>query len=209
MNFNDKFCYEVQNSAIDIDKCIDYVNTEDWQSYLQFGEKYAGFHGIGLTAKEDSPTPELDSLMIYQDVSRHSGPKAETNWQQMTTPTRHVHGYIQQVFSRFKLVPHRARFAKIDPGKKISLHTDDYMENMTRVHWPIITNSKNYMLGYNSTTRKIDKYNFEVNKCYAINTNVVHGFINDSTESRIHLIVNFDVHFDQFKIYAENGLFTL
>jgi hypothetical protein len=50
-------------------------------------------------------------------------------------------------------------------------------------------------------------YNFEVEKCYVINTNVVHGVINRSSISRIHLIVNFDISFEELKKHKEYGLF--
>lgn len=207
MNFNENFCFEVANSAIDIEKSIDYLNREDWTSYKEINEQYDGFYGIGLTCDSKSQTPDLDSLMVHQAISRRSK-KSDNNWQLMTDHTRHVHGYVAELFSKFKFLPHRARFAKIDAGKKIGMHTDDYMENMTRVHWPIVTNDDNYMLGYNEHTKKIDRYNFKVGHCYAINTNVLHGFINRSSISRIHLIVNFDISFDELKYYTNSGLFT-
>jgi hypothetical protein len=207
MNFNDKFCYELSNSSIDINRCIEYLKDEKWYSLgEEFDEKFSGHHGIGLTATSDSSTPHLDSFTPYQDISRKPD-IVEKNWQLLTTPTESVRGYMKEVFDRFKFIPHRARFAKIDPGQKIGMHVDTYMENMTRVHWPIITDPEAYMLGYNEDTRKIDRYNFEVEKCYVINTNVVHGVINRSSISRIHLIVNFDISFEELKKHKEYGLF--
>jgi hypothetical protein len=208
MSLNEKFCFEISNSSIDISQCISYLNSETWSSYTQFDEKYQGFYGIGLTSFEKSDSPELDSLKIYQDISRTRNKKeSDINWQLMTNHTHHVHDYIKELFDRFKFLPHRARFAKIDPGKKIALHTDDYTENITRVHWPIITNSDNIMLGHNLDTKKIDRYYFESGKCYAINTNVLHGVINNSTLARVHLIVNFGISFEELKSHAKSGLF--
>lgn len=205
---NSNFCFEIENTALDLSLCKEYLSREPWTDYLRFGEKYEGFFGIGLTGFADSAEPEIDSLSIYQSVSRVRADKpSDVNWQLMTVPTKHVHGYVGEIFSRFKFTPHRARFAKIDPKRKIGLHTDDYMEGMTRVHWPISSNPQNSMLGYNKDTRKIDKYYFEPGHCYAINTNVVHGFINDSDEERIHLIVNFDIPFEQMKEHITTGLF--
>ena len=210
MNYNEDFCFEIFNSSIDVQKCIDYLNNEDWESYTQFDESYQGYHGIGLTSASNSITPDLDSLMIHQKIARHRTDDKEIfNWQIMTDPTRHVHGYVKEIFSKFTLIPHRARFAKIDPDSNIALHTDDYTENVTRVHWPIITDDNNYMLGLNQDTRKIDRYNFKSGKCYAINTNILHGVINRSNIARIHLIVNFNVSFQEFKHYAKDGLFKL
>jgi len=206
-NFNDKFCFEVFNSSIDIEKCIDYLNNEVWQPCSQFGDQYAGHYGIGLTAAKDSTTPHLDSLTPFQDISRRPE-VVEKNWQILTEPTDSVRGYMKEIFDRFKFIPHRARFAKIDPGQKIGLHIDTQMEHMSRVHWPIITDRNALMLGYNEDTRKIDRYNFEVGKCYVINTNVVHGVVNRSDQPRIHLIVNFDISFEDLKQHANTGLFV-
>lgn len=206
MSFNDKFCFEMFNSSIDIDRCIDYLNREEWQACSQFGEQYSGHYGIGLTAADDSETPRLDSITPFQSISRRPD-KVEKNWQLLTKPTDAVHGYIKEVFDRFKFVPHRARFARIEPGQKIGLHIDSDMEHMSRVHWPIITDPESIMLGYNESTKKMSKYHFEVGKCYAINTNVVHGVINRSNISRIHLIVNFDIPFEELRHHANTGIF--
>lgn len=194
------FTFQIKNTELDIPRMLDYLDTEERTPYTVFDPKYKGFEGIGLTSFAGS---DLDALRIEQEVSMDRKVNAaEKNWQLMYTPTKHVHGVVAELFDKLKFRPMRARFAIIHPRNVIKTHTDDYMEKMTRVHWPIITDEKNFML--NGAKR----HHFAVGECHAINTNLPHGFINSSdTVTRIHLIINFDVEFEQLREHSETGLF--
>jgi len=206
-SLDSKFCFEIFNTEINLKNCIELVNQTDWFSYENFDKKYEGYHGIGLTGFENSANIELDSLTIYQEISRKTdNDKSEINWQNMSARTKNVKGFMIDFFDNLKFKPQRARFSKIDPGKSISLHRDDYMENMTRVHWPVISSPENIMFNYDEENKKIDRYYLEPGRCYAINTNLLHGIKNNSNISRVHLIINFSVPFEKMKEYSSKGL---
>jgi len=201
------FCFEIQNSSIDIDKCKQLIDNCGWTAYTHFDPKFEGYYGIGLTGFSGSTDIELDSLKIYQDISRKADKNANIlNWQKMSTRTKNVTGYLEEFFNNLKFAPQRARFSKIDPGKSIALHRDDYMENMTRVHWPIYSMPGNIFFNYNEKNKKIDRYFLKPGHCYAINTNLLHGIVNNSSDPRIHLIINFDINFEKLKGFCQEGL---
>lgn len=195
-----KFTFQIKNSELDIPRVLKYLETEERTSYTVFDPRFVGFEGIGLTSFSGS---NLDALRIEQKVSMdRKVNEAMVNWQLMTERTKHVHGIVAELFDRLKFKPMRARFAIIHPRNVIKQHTDDYMEEMTRVHWPIITDEKNIMIGDGK------RYHFSVGECHAINTNLPHGFVNGSDDcTRIHLIINFDVPFIELVKHAETGLF--
>jgi hypothetical protein len=203
---NNNFCYEILKSSIDIEKCISLIEDCGWFSYEKFDNKFSGYYGIGLTGFENSDDIEIDSLKIYQDISRNPTEKETINWQQMSTRTKNVKGYIEDFFNNLKFPPQRARFSRIDPGKSIALHRDDFMENMTRVHWPIHSLPGNVFFNYDDTTKKINRYFLKPGHCYAINTNLLHGIVNHSSEPRIHLIINFNISFEEMKQHIEGGI---
>jgi hypothetical protein len=217
MNMNNKiispsldnpFCFEILNTNLDLEQCLKLLNESDWFSYENFNKDYQGYYGIGLTGFENTENIELDSLTIFQKISRKSNTDEQSiNWQRMSTRTKNVRGVLSDFFDKLIFEPQRARFSKIDPGKSIPLHKDELMSNMTRVHWPLYSLPGNIFFNYNESSKKIDRYFLKPKHCYAINTNLLHGIINKSSEPRIHLIINFNINFEELKNYSCKGLF--
>jgi hypothetical protein len=86
----------------------------------------------------------------------------------------------------YNFTEHASFMAKLEPQGKIHMHKDsgEFLETIHRVHIPIQTNSNCFYI-----VDDID-LNMEVGKIYEIDNTRTHGVVNNSNDSRIHLVVN-------------------
>ncbi len=117
---------------------------------------------------------------------------------------------MEEIFNSLSLKPLRARFSKMQPRSSVPRHIDDFSENVTRVHWPIVTDEKNVFCFY-SGNKLVEKVHMPVGKCFAIDSTVPHAFFNFSEKvERVHLVINFGISFKEFKAWSQvNPLFKL
>lgn len=79
------------------------------------------------------------------------------------------------------------QFSLLPPNKKIKIHYDSglHFSLSHRIHLPVITNEKVlFFIGD-------QKFNFKTNQLVEINNKKGHYVENNSTESRIHLIIDY------------------
>jgi len=84
--------------------------------------------------------------------------------------------YIEEIIEEFKLF--RTRLMCLKPLSCLTWH-DDYSQ---RIHVPIITNDKCFMVIENS------KINLEIGYAYQVDTTKMHTAINASLENRYHIV---------------------
>lgn len=203
-----------KSAAIDVEKVIASLKDRNWVNYAEYGAGVAGYSGIGLTSRSNKPEHINDSVEIPQSVgsfdrdSKGSNEWENTNWQELSVWNANVTDEIQSIFSRMKLKPLRARFARLAPRTVIPPHIDDHAETITRLHWPLVTDQKNFFCFYDDS-RVVERVHMEVGHCYAVDTSVRHGFMNLSKHvERVHLIVNVGMGYLEFRQWCEsNDLF--
>lgn len=202
--------FELPDSySIDLDRIRSEIKNLTWLSYGEDtrtpGAK--GYHGIGLTCRADSPRPELDALLVYQDLRPDIKPNAHSfNWQEMDQLTPNAQGYLKEVLFSLGLAPGKARLAKLDSGSKIPPHRDDYCQNITRIHWPIQTDKKNFFNFYDEEMKLVERVNMREGRVYAVDPNWPHSFQNYSkVVDRIHLIINVNMDLLSFYQFVTSG----
>lgn len=212
MNEKNQNWFQLPESAeIDVAPLLNQFKQHKWTEYEEYGANVKGYSGIGLTSRSASPEHINDSVEIPQSVGTfelgNSGAEqwSDINWQKLSVWNPNVTGALESLFRRMALKPLRSRFAKLNPRTTIPPHIDDYSENITRLHWPLITDEKNYFCFYDSA-RVIERVSMEVGKCYAVDTSVRHGFMNLSkVTERIHLIVNVGMSFNDFRAWCQTN----
>ncbi len=209
MNDNAKPWFELpERSQLQVDRFAAYLKNQKWTDYNDLGEAFSGYQGIGLTSRSENPEHVDDALEVLQSVGTFEQKGADYNWQEIAVWNKNVSEYVEDVFRNLNLAPLRARFAKIMPRTSIPAHVDEFSENITRLHWPIVTDEKNIFCFYDES-RVIERVQMVAGHCYAVDTSRRHGFTNFSrTTERIHLIVNVGMGFNDFaKWIAKNNLF--
>lgn len=210
------FWFQLPESAsIDPSLLVDQLSSREWTSYEEYGAGIEGYSGIGLTSRSASPEHINDSVAIPQSVGTFEldGKAAEqwsgVNWQELSVWNPNVTGVLESLFKSMALKPLRSRFAKLDPRTVIPPHIDDHSSTITRLHWPLVTDEKNFFCFYDSS-RVVERVQMEAGKCYAVDTSVRHGFMNLSKSTkRIHLIINVGMGFSEFRHWCKsNPLFT-
>lgn len=80
----------------------------------------------------------------------------------------------------------RVVFARLNPGDKISEHTDEgqYSESTDRFHFVLTTNPEVIMSSGNET------HHIDPGEIWWFNNHIDHSVVNNGTTSRIHLIVD-------------------
>lgn len=197
------------SAALDVRRVEAYLNGRAWTDYQDIGESFSGYHGIGLTSRSEKPEHVNDALEVLQSVGSFETDDSKTyNWQEIGVWNANVEAYIQEVFQNLNLPPLRSRFSKLLPRTTIPPHIDDYSDRVTRLHWPIVTDEKNFFCFYDDE-RVIEKVNMKVGRGYAVDTSRRHGFINFSRSvERIHFIVNVGIPFAEFSKWIQhNDLF--
>lgn len=92
---------------------------------------------------------------------------------------------------------HRIRFMRLTPGGgELTRHTDQVdpdsglnINNLSRLHFPIRTNSK-VKFGVWEPTGNKKEVNMKVGECWVLDTRKPHTVINEGDEDRIHLVVD-------------------
>lgn len=196
------------NAVLDEARLVSYLETHRWTDYNEMGEAFVGYQGIGLTSRSEKPEHINDALEVLQSVGDFEQASADYNWQAIDVWNQNVTDYVETVFKSLNLRPLRARFSKLQPRSTIPPHVDEFSENITRLHWPIVTDDKNFFCFYDES-RVIEKVPMLPGRCYAVDTSKRHGFINFSKKvERIHLIINVGMGFQDFsKWLSGNSLF--
>ena len=55
------------DERIDADWYLKQIDHDKWIDYREFSDVSSGYYGISLMQKENSSTPELDSLTVFAD----------------------------------------------------------------------------------------------------------------------------------------------
>ncbi len=190
---------------LDIEKMRSYLHNKKWVDYSEYGTDFSGYSGIGLTSRSNNPEHITDSVKVPQSVGTFQTEMENYNWQAISVWNENVSDYMKDFFQSLTLQPLRARFSKMEPRSTVPRHIDDYSKNITRVHWPIVTDDKNMFCFYNGETL-IEKIHMEAGSCFAIDTSVAHAFYNFSkVTQRIHLIINFPMSFSDFRLWIQNN----
>lgn len=197
-----------ESNAVDTEKALAYLNQKSWVDYAEYGNDFGGYSGIGLTSRSDKPEHVNDSVEVLQSVGSYEKSLAEFDWQSISVWNHNVSEYMEIIFKELNLKPLRARFSKMQPRSTVPRHIDDFSENVTRVHWPIITDDKNVFCFYEGN-KLVEKVHMPVGQCFAIDSTVPHGFFNFSkVTERIHLVINFGMNFQEFREWIKvNELF--
>lgn len=205
-----KAWFELPESAsLDIGRIETYLKRRTWTNYQDIGESFSGYHGIGLTSRSENPEHVNDALEVLQSVGTYESDESKSyNWQAIGVWNSNVEDYVKEVFQNLNLAPLRSRFSKLQPRTSIPPHVDDYSDRVTRLHWPIVTDEKNFFCFYDDQ-RVIEKVHMKVGRGYAVDTAHRHGFINFSKSvERIHFIVNVGMPFAEFSEWIKtNDLF--
>lgn len=104
---------------------------------------------------------------------------------------RYAEGMLGEILDKFKGKVTRARLACLKAGFTISPHVDYDPSYITRLHIPLITNNNVKM--YIQRGTDIAEYTMPADgRIYFFNSGLKHWVKNNSTQDRLHLIV--DVH---------------
>ncbi len=171
------------DERIDADWYLKQIDHDKWIDYKNLTDKSSGYYGISLMQKENSSTPELDSLSVFADddskvnIIREDIPEGFKNFLKLFT------------------VPiSKARLAKITSKGLLPPHIDTGYENITRLHWPLQTSGNSYWHWYENNKRT-ETLNLESGYGYAMNTNIMHSVQNKDSSDRIHLVLNVDMSY--------------
>ena len=171
--------------TIDAEWYLNQIDHDKWIDYKNLTDKSSGYYGISLMQKENSSTPELDSLSVFDDDD------SKVNIIREDIPEGFKH------FLKLFTVPiSKARLAKITSKGLLPPHIDTGYEEITRLHWPLQTNDKSYWHWYENKKR-IDTLHLKSGFGYAMNTNVMHSVQNKGMLDRIHLILNVDMSYNR------------
>lgn len=80
-------------------------------------------------------------------------------------------------------------------GGNLPIHTDTVIgawpSDITRMHWPILSNNESFFEFYDDTrTKIIENFYMKVGKAYCPDVSIPHRIINRGNTDRIHLIAN-------------------
>ena len=130
--------------------------------------------------------------------------KGENNSYQYTSAMEGCR-YLQQILENIPTDIYLVRILRLGPGGRIKFHTDkdifSQKEDIIRCHIPIITNhGVKFQLGYPLSSPAPGFYiwdasvfyerHLEVGKLWYTNVNALHGVVNNSSEERIHLVID-------------------
>lgn len=111
--------------------------------------------------------------------------------------------YLDTVLSTFKCPLEAVRLLKLDAGAVIKEHKDIelcYEQGSIRIHIPIITNDKvEFYLDK-------ERINCKEGECWYMNFNLPHNIINNSSEARIHLVIDAVVNDWVKELFEQPGL---
>lgn len=198
-----------ESAALNVDRFEGYLKRRQWTDYQEIGESFSGYHGIGLTSRSEKPEHVNDALEVLQSVGSYESDESKAyNWQEIGVWNANVQDFVKEVFQNLNLPPLRSRFSKLQPRTTIPPHVDDYSDRVTRLHWPIVTDEKNFFCFYDDQ-RVVEKVNMKVGRGYAVDTARRHGFINFSKSvERVHFIVNVGMSYAEFSKWIQtNDLF--
>ncbi len=171
------------DERIDADWYLKQIDHDKWIDYREFSDVSSGYYGISLMQKENSSTPELDSLTVFADDD------SEVNIIREDIPDGFKH-----FLSLFTVPISKARLAKITSKGYLPPHIDRGYENITRLHFPLQTSNNSYWHWYENNKR-VDTLQLESGYGYAMNTNVMHSVQNKDKTDRIHLVINVDMSY--------------
>ena len=171
------------DERIDADWYLKQIDHDKWIDYREFSDVSSGYYGISLMQKENSSTPELDSLTVFADDD------SEVNIIREDIPDGFKH-----FLSLFTVPISKARLAKITSKCYLPPHIDRGYENITRLHFPLQTSNNSYWHWYENNKR-VDTLQLESGYGYAMNTNVMHSVQNKDKTDRIHLVINVDMSY--------------
>jgi hypothetical protein len=110
-------------------------------------------------------------------------------------PTELCVGYMQEIvnaITELGLCPTKIRISCLPPKGHSSIHRDYPSEHYrARLHIPILTNTQNCHILYDSNDKEIVRTNMKADgSAYMFWVNLKHQYINQSNESRYHLVMD-------------------
>lgn len=149
------------------------------------------YKSAGLSYMKNSKSPDFDVIDDLENDRANLGADNFVLKENIPTSILEIINKVSLGFGTSKV-----RFSKLFKGIIIPWHIDYNCENITRVHLPIITNTKCFY--FYKHDGKIVPGKFEVGKFYALNTTYEHCVKNNGEEDRIHLIINVNTSFENY-----------
>ena len=172
--------------------CKESFFKEEGAEFLQ-SEKYKQLYLTEFDSSKCSKKISLHETNIFERSKRlnpeHPSYLPEADEYNYGIKNSLVCGEIEKVLNCFKASLTRVRFANLDANFKLKPHLDYDPSYVTRYHIPIKTNED--CLVCVERNGKIIKKHFPADgQVYFLNTGLKHWAENNSTENRIHLIVD-------------------
>lgn len=157
------------------------------------GEKYKQLYLTEFDQSKKSNKVNLHNTTIFERTKRlkpdHPNYLPEADERNYGIPNLFVDGEIKKVLNLFRSPLGRVRFAYLAPGFKIKPHVDYDPSYIVRYHIPLLTNIQCTLGSITNKNTKIVNLPADGN-VYFINTGYKHWAENNSSEPRIHLIVD-------------------
>jgi hypothetical protein len=173
--------------------CKESFFKEEEAEFLQ-GEKYKQLYLTEFDSTKRSGNISYNETTIFQRSKRldpkHSSYLPEADEYNYGIKNELVRGEIEKVLKSFKAPLARVRFASLAPNFKLKPHVDYDPSYITRYHIPLQTNKDCLMCVIDRNGNKITKQFNNDGKVYFLNTGLKHWAENNSSEERIHLIVD-------------------
>lgn len=138
----------------------------------------------------------------WRDGFQEGAPVQETgDKRQPVRPIEHVNptsicvGYLAEVLEVIRaegLTPHRARYARLEPGARTGWHRDtNLIHYQARLHIPLYTNPECFFIQEkveDDSSERVQKHLPADGSCYVVSPNRMHMAVNGGQTTRVHII---------------------
>lgn len=172
--------------------------------------KEGHYRNLALTVFE----PEYSLEMRQEKSGSHwdtsipfDNPKLDERFYRRRLPG--IPTYLSEVLDYFSPYVHRARFAKLIAGSKISAHVDYDAKYSVRIAIPVISNPHCWNLWRDPATKQTTEAVLQADgSAYFLNSGIPHWAENRSDEDRVFLLLSVDSQAcleDEFYANARGG----
>ena len=159
------------------------------------GELYRQLYLTDFDTNKSSEKVSLHNTNIFERTKRldPSDPRYLPEADELNYGVRNdlVKGILADILDSFTSKITRVRLAYLSPRFEIKPHVDYDPSYIVRYHLPLITNNK-VIMGFERNGNQLEYHLPADGKLYFFNSGIKHYVRNDSTEGRLHLII--DVH---------------
>jgi len=156
---------------------LNRLQSKDWLKHINQRAHHGGWRALSLRSIDG----RTDTISVSDmDQARYAD-----------TPYLAVCDYLPEVLAQLKCPLHSARLMSLAAGEEIKRHTDrelSFKDGYVRLHIPIQTHPDVIF------TIDDQQVHFAPGECWYMNANSPHQVINNSTQDRIHLVVDCSVN---------------